>query len=790
MTSSRLALLTLCLGLALGFGTGFFAGGSNAPISHAASDPDVGTYDRGSSGAGSIQGERRETAELARVGSMISSNGASDGSPAVIPSYEAKTSARRIATSVNPGSTDTSEWTETLQGSVLDLNGTPIAGATVISFNEELDSGRELQARLTKNLGRAYTGPGDADAGLAESIEQKLIRQRNTRTSESDAAGSFTLSGLRPGQHNLRAWAEGYTFERTRCETGSVAQVVGIPVKEFELDIRLPDGSTPEKAILRATTDGNGRNYTWTREEPVLRIDSEALDFTVYAGNVRSLSWRETVSDYVSGPQSLHHARDGRGPHVIDLTTSQVLRVTVTDSSKLSPRIRPWVKVIAVDHLESESLPWESDEARSLRREERGLYATKDLANGSYVIGVGRGGGNVEVTMPVAVTSGLTTAEANLGTIDMSSFIVATCLTPTGGPALGVDFSVAVGLENDGNSRGGVTAHDRGRGEYWLTLKSVLTGEEWTDVKSVQLTAKSSSYGMLEQSVLPSTAALSLQFFDPCELVVSLRGDASAGYSASLSRVDEDLDDEGRIMRQYQGMESAKRADKDGNILFTGLQPGQYEIAVRKTGTGDRWRNNWRATVVSTDSLTLRQGTQDLAIVLPTLHKLTVHAPAVEEGTRFNLSPAGIGADSFTTGRMRANLDANKRAVFEDVPAGSYNLTSRDANGTSVAVTVPSGEVIFEVKVPNSLRVSRVAPGKLGAKAGLKNNDLITAVNGKTFNAQVGPQLITGQIFSGAVTLTIERGTETLEVMMGPLDPNSAENVNGAIGFRMRPFAR
>jgi hypothetical protein len=190
--------------------------------------------------------------------------------------------------------------------------------------------------------------------------------------------------------------------------------------------------------------------------------------------------------------------------------------------------------------------------------------------------------------------------------------------------------------------------------------------------------------------------------------------------------------------------------------------------------------------------VTIRPGAQEISFRAPTFHQLAIHAPDLSEGTSFWLERKGApggGYGGYWGGGLSAELDDQHRATIEDVAAGEYELKTWSNSGqSSMDVTVPSGEVLFEVKTVNAYRVESVTEGKLGDQAGLRAGDVVTAVNGKAIDRRSFWNRLTLDLDTEAVQLTVDRNGAVLEVELGPGEPGS--NIQRQIGVDWEPTSR
>ncbi|MEM6673668.1 MAG: PDZ domain-containing protein [Planctomycetota bacterium] len=774
MNSARPALLALLFGLAIGVGIGFVLGGR----------PDGGvraapaTVERGtavSRGASPTVRDDRGAATLATVSAPDASTTASvdDGIEGAARAASAGVGARVTATFEGD---DAADWTESISGTVVGPDGAPLEGATVAAQADGPSRTRLSAVRSTSSVGRAYEGPDSIDDALAERAESLIRSRRGLRTATTDAAGAFVLEGLPPGKNSLRAYADGLVFDRVEIYTGETARLKGQPVGAFRLEVLLPDGSTPDEAVVEIIEERRSQFYKWSREEPEVRLESRAANLKVLAGNVERLDWRTYASDYASKETRIELARDGEGPHVVELQARSPLRVVVSDESGLEPPLRSWVKVVPAARAEAD-LDSALDESEKLDRGDTAAFTAPDLAAGSYVVAVGRGEGDPEVTDTVEVTAGGTEHRVVLGAVDMERFVVARCVGPDGLPLGDVRFTYEITRES-GDYSGGANATERAPGEYWLTFSGLSTAGRAEPGVKVILSADSTSYGKIERELAPDESEVLVEFRPTCSLVVQVDGDLSVGFTVSATLIEDD-EDENRFNGYSYGNERTP-IDETGHAELTGLQPGRYRVSLYKGSD----RRSWSAPAMNEEVQVSPTGA-NVRFVAPSFHVVQVYAPDVEVGTTMVIQKAGDSEYTFSQDWYK-EIDEEHRVVFSNVPAGDYVITCWGTTQWSQDVTVPCGEVLFEPQEINAYEVMSVEPDKLGAEAGLQKGDVVTAIDGKAFEGNTFYSLLQLGLSSGeAVVFTVQRGSTAVEISLGPIE--NKVNAWQAVGVNWRP---
>ncbi len=781
MASTRIALLTLLLGLGLGAGIGFLLGGDSRPAVQAADSSIVrrAELERGGpadapSLAALGTADRRSSSKINTDASGRVLTGEAEG-------YSDATLAR--ISMETEGAEDGLTGVGTITGTVFDGDGAPLAGATIVTGDFYSAGEGSSRGRSTESVGRGWSGPTEIRGALAANAKALLEKQRRQRTATTDAAGGFEFADLPAGRFYLRPYLEGMAFTGQTVRVGESAQFIGKPVSEYHLDLRLPDGTVPEEATVALIGERRTRgSYRWTSDDPTIRLIRSTASLKAMVGRVQGGEYgRRDSSELASDIKVIDLEHDGEGPHLFELKARSLLWVTIEDESGLVPRIEPWVKIVEAAKAEdSEDL---FDEGRSLMRTPSGAFSVADLDAGSYLLGAGLGAGPVQVTAEVRLDGGLIEQSLTLGGVDMAEFLVVRCTGPSGKNLLDVSFSQREERTNGGSGSGGVESIARSPGTYWLPMSEVLDGNEWSKLTSVELTATAEGYGELIQPLVQGQTEVSMSFQRSAELLVRVTGDLSPGFMVSAVSIVKKDDGGDRRLRSSR---SATRVSSEGVARILGLQPGLFRVELKKASKGNRSRGG---AAIAWQEMTVRPGAQEISFRAPTFHRFVVHAPDLSEGTGFWLEREGSKSDGWWGGSASAELDDQHRATFEDVAAGEYKLKTWSNSGqSSMEVTVPSGEVLFEVKTINAYRVGSVSEGKLGDAAGLQVGDLVTAINGKAVDRESFWNRLTLDFGTEAVRLTVDRNGAVIEVELGPGKPG--ENISRQIGINWEPTSR
>ncbi|MEM6673669.1 MAG: PDZ domain-containing protein [Planctomycetota bacterium] len=768
----RLALPSLAIGLAIGGGVGFLIGqGSTSAVRDMGPDVERET---------TLRRDGRSETESPALPAVSAPAPPSnlrldDGIESAARAAGVAVGARVAATLEGDAS---AAWTASVEGTVVGPHGAPLIGVTVAAEAGEWSRASAAFAESTNSVGRAYAGPDSIEDSLTDRAEDLLRSRRGLRTATTDADGAFVLEGLPPGKCSLRAYADGFVFDRVDVYAGETVRLKGRPVGVFLLDVRLPDGSAAENAVVQVIAENRSRSYEWTRVEPEVRLEERSANLLVLAGDVEQLDWRTYSSDYASEQVRIELARDGEGPHVIQLHARSPLHVFVEDESGLEPSLSAWVKVIPTARAAAD-LDSALQDARGLVRGRSAAFMAPDLSEGTYVVAVGRGPGAPEVTDAVAVVSGGTEHRVVLGAVDLDRFLVARCVGPDGRPLEDVRFTSVI-LRGPGSWSESPRSIERGPGQYWLTFGPEVARKRETDGTSLLLEANSTSFGRVERELGPDAREVLFQFRTACTLAVHVDGQLSPGLTVSADPIEEDP--KGGEAEGFSFTKERLPVGEDGRVELTGLQPGRHRVSLFKDS--DRW--DWMPPIQSQEVTVSANGT-DVRFVAPSFHIVRIYAPDVEPGTTLALRKKDE-VSAMVNPNSYGELGGDHRVVLTDVPAGDYVLSSWGSVEWSQDVTVPCGEVLFEPEDVTAFEATWIEPGKLAAEAGLQVGDRVTAIDGESFDGSTFFSRVQLGLGGGeTITLSVQRGSTTVELSVGPLE--GGDNAGSAMGVRWRPRA-
>ncbi len=547
------------------------------------------------------------------------------------------------------------------QGTVVDHHGRPLAGVTVVA--------KPTYWYLIKAAESARPVWPDLNTEIEAEALEVLERRRKSRMAVSGPDGSFILEGLQDHQYSFVAELRGYQFNYPHAPGGERVQLVAEPAPLVEFDVRLPDGSQPEEAVIKDVEDGLIGN--WTPEERFFRCGLFSAEVMAFTGDVHLDVSLNRNALFKSAPVAPHAASPGST--ILQLEEVQHLWVAVTAPVEDFQRLSPWVRARRVDELEAE--PVELNQPLGA-----GDYRASDLPPGRYEVSVGRGGQDPESSQIVTIGPGLTRVELTLGPEDPTRFIRVHCFDPSGYPLRGVEFSFLVETTEAWTSQGHAEAIERVLGTYWMDPSTLRDRDEWKDqIQRFQLQAASPVYGTHSVDVDLKGPAVEIRFREPATLTVGVEGQGDRRLWLGLVGPGE-LDD----------WAAAADINADGEATLGPVQPGAYglELLVRVPDGPPRRLHS--------SPVAIQSGEQTLRVLAPSSADLKVRGnDLTPEGplVLHRLDPRDEGLVHMD----RLPFGPDRTVVFGELPSGRYVLVMPQADGEpSMTVDVPCGEIVFE----------------------------------------------------------------------------------------------
>ena len=261
-------------------------------------------------------------------------------------------------------------------------------------------------------------------------------------------------------------------------------------------------------------------------------------------------------------------------------------------------------------------------------------YAFKDLAPGTYVVGIARGyNGPLVVAETVEVTDHMVTQDLVIPPIEPWEYVVVWAYGPD--DELLRDVSVSTGRRSDrGSSSGGGTTIKRDDGSLWVMHHERQNDDrddedtEWryyVRVRSKAHGEKEVEYDRGERS------EVTVHFLEPATLEVTIAGYAGSGVEGriKLSLVQAGDREQPRTVTSSR----ENRLDSEGRQTFGPIEPGSYELVMRVES------ERHSSFEIDRAPITIRAGKNAHTVGVPALYTLTVTVEDPSPNARLRLRP-------------------------------------------------------------------------------------------------------------------------------------------------------
>jgi hypothetical protein len=635
-------------------------------------------------------------------------------------------------------------------GRVTGPDGAGLAGALVRVVRVTSSASR------SSSLGSGPPVQDDLEEVVRRAVERHVRERSNTYEALSGADGSYRVAGLPEANWRVAAYLEGYALEAVGdtydIPTGSVVDYHAAPVLEVPVRIVGTGGRSVSEAdlVLERHLGGHTREETvrWSADEPTVRMLPGRYEVRAVAG-LREDRGSEPVSITLEAGERpeelLLTLRDRLGirGRVLDGPGERV------EGQSMMARLLPLAPGQELD-LERLGNADRTEWVRSSR-----TFAFLDLEPGTYAVGASWGwSAPVAVHQVVEVVDGIVELDLQLPSIDEQEFLRVRVLDGQGANVPGVNFQFRH-ERGGGSSSSGLQPLTTASGEYLLsvprgTREAYFAG---TEGHSFQLQVTAGSTGAATVDLAAGQLDLTVSLATPARLEVTVAGYGGSGYEG---RLDVSASPVGGRTTFSRG----EALSAEGVKLIEGLEPGDYRVVLRLRPKGEG-SFGWGKEIAATD-LTLVPGENLATLAIPSLHSFRVLSGDAKEGA--NLSLRAVGDASDFTSYHRTEFDADGVALFEEIPAGDYVLSGSFAGGSTMEIRVPTGDVTYEPKPVNALRVTiRDEAGDLH-RIGLRTGDLVIGRDGREFEDMKDLQglQVLMQSKSAEFELMVQRGSQVL----------------------------
>lgn len=735
-------IAAMLITLGLGFVLGMSASGGTDEVPQAAAEDSNSTPGRPS------QDSLFEQRRTSRIHAPAADQSAPDTERAV----------RSALSTEDPTAPLASTGAGRIEGVVRTVDQEPLADVVLVATRRS----NQRSGQATP-IGRAAPVPETLEQALRGAASRwRSRRQREFRTS-TNAEGRFVFDNLPDGRFGMRAYRMGFRIEsepkRFEFELGSSIRFVALAVHEVEFDLRLPDGSQPERAELSVIDGGMKRSGTWTPEKstrqfvkPLVKI----LARTTESDDKPEIPFGDDRARYRSEEIQFTPSESTAAPFRIDLLGRNGIRGTIANMGDLQNlRVR-------LEKLAGGAEPtWQNDTRSSWAT--RGAFVFADLEPGEYAVGIGEQRAAPIDFEKVRVTSGFTECALEMPAPDPATTTLVRCLAPNGAPLANVGLVLTI--EKDGKPQESRSVQpDTGADGTALIRLNTLTDIPEEKLRApyvVHFVANPLGLPPASGTWVPGQEEVLIQLQKSCDLTVQLTGlQDEMREKLVVSIVYQSRGLQGRSEssaipgRGGFGQSDAPKISADGVVRFPSITPGAIDIHLSLSS------GRFATTPVRSMLAEAIPGPLTVSVPLPALHPVVVHAPSLDDGTELELASIDTQGQVNTDWRMnrRAKVEADHRARFGLIPAGTYELTARGI-GESLRIVVPTGEILFQAREPDAISITITDENGLLAEGGLQTGDVIVAVGDveltsenlkKTFRSTLGQKSVFTVIRNGS----------------------------------------
>ena len=631
--------------------------------------------------------------------------------------------------------------TGTIRGRVLAHDGKPLAGVRVWAYPPRHHGQRWRR-------GRATTTPSVEEA-LRAAVQDARWRAATERHAVTDDAGAYVLTGVTDLPHWIGASREGWEFrlvnvaDSSNVRAGDTVDFAASFVIQVPVTVLLPDGGSPERAVVRWTSPRGSVNGTWFRDDPVMGLDPGAWSLAAELG-----------TDLRSAPVPVTFAVDtAPAPVTLQLAWRNVIEGAV----RFAPEDAGW-DYVQVTARRRDANGAEGRTFTAAARPPGWQFRIEDLTAGEYELTAALDGSSPVAKATVRVSAGRVAQDLVVPRLSPAQFVTVRVLGPDGAP-LGLEaFSLSIVEQRAGGgyAKSGSRPVRQEDGSFRVLLRpSQTTGErsDWF------VRAESKTWGRRDAPFVPGESATAdICFAEPARMRATIVGGDEASFRDRL-----------RVTlrpRSAEGPDLLGARDEDASAP---VEPGDYEAIVwiaEPRGPGGQ--------IVARERVRLAPGENPVTLRVPPLHTLTVRLPDGRAGTKVYLSTARRPDRAAYT--RSAVTSEGGTASFDDLPAGLHVVEAwLGGERSDMVVRVPaSGEVPFVATYLAGLAVTIDDPsGSFGA-AGFCTGDLIVVLDGTPVDAmsqvdallagarghdRMEIELLRGR---GSVTLTVDPAKFTL----------------------------
>ena len=606
-----------------------------------------------------------------------------------------------------------------IRGNAHDLDGNGIPGVLVRATR------MSARSRGTSDPAKIGVMPqaSSLERHLRDAAEEFARGRSRQFEATSDASGAFTLKGLPKGQYSIISYAEGYLLRNKggragyfAAKTGDEIEIIGEPIVEVQVSVRLTDGSEVERAIVRCSDRylgsdddwsqslfGHGKNeFAWSPSAPRLRLPAKTVHLKAFAnpGSKDALSDMSEF-DFHSESFELELEAGATAPLVV-LTVegrSGIRGRVIFPEERLKnayPRVHllplpvgAEVNLNALADAEPEVRLWRDDDE----------FSFLDLLPGRYAVGVNRDwGAPIDVHKVVDVGVGVVECELQLPPPDLDKFILVTVLRPDGQPAGDVSFGFTHRSGRGSSSRSGGTPLQNKDGVYLYSVPVDSRDAYYVKTSANDeflLSVRAEGFGELEVPIAAGQRELSIQLVGEATLEVNVLGLAGSGLGDQLQVLVQALLEGGR---ESSTSSLSDNVTPQGKAHFDGLAAQRYLVTLNSKWRHDEQGRGYRGSVeLESLEVVLQTGANLVEMTVPPLYSLDVFIDGAEDARNVSLWILSSSDPSVVKGSIGSQrTDDQGRVRFEQLPAGQYRLQAQGI-GEREPFTVPCAPMTLTV---------------------------------------------------------------------------------------------
>jgi hypothetical protein len=475
----------------------------------------------------------------------------------------------------------------------------------------------------------------------------------------------------------------------------------------LKLDLRLPDGSQPERATVNfLLPDGRrGATWYWSPAEPERQVDPGEWRLAVRAGRHSEHTCADELVSIVQGRTTERTLRFELRPVIAGL-----VRIPEGVSAVVELQRKSAVDFERVD-LGSAGIV---GNPRSLHaRNDLAYFNFRDLEPGEYRL-ILRSGGKALETRTVTLAQGVEYVELRVPEPDSSGYIVVRVTGPDGPISGSVTFMVETRRDS---SRGtsGASALNRGNGVYWIKPPNVAANTSYSLTVSVpELGSRTFPFDP------ETTSTLDAHFTAPAFVLLEI-----VGYDEHPQRslLVADFWPSGQAPeRTFPRARIGNRAAGERVRHLGPLEPGEYVFALLLTGANLAQRFE-----LDRKTMYVGPGEQTVLLTPPELYEVTVVIPP--EYRRQQITLRHMGTPEYTVTQPQAQL-GQEEFVARMLKPGDHMISSHLTGAMFVSLPAAAGTRVEFQPMPFNAYLLYRPYGLEATDIGVKPGDIVVEING------------------------------------------------------------